>query len=61
MERKLVEQGVVGRDERVVCIATGHMLKDPEEAIEVSERPVEVQAEAVLKVMRSAVPAVAHA
>jgi len=59
--RKLVEQGIIGGDERVVCIATGHMLKDPEEAIEVSERPVEVQAEAVLKMMRSAVPAVAYA
>jgi threonine synthase len=55
--RKLVEQGVIGRDERVVCIATGHMLKDPEEAIAVSERPVEVEMEAVIKMMRSAVPA----
>jgi len=58
---KLVEQGVIGADERVVCIATGHILKDPEEAIEVSERPVEVQAEAVVKMMRSAVPAKAVA
>jgi len=55
--RKLVEQGIIDRDERVVCIATGHMLKDPEEAIAVSERPVEVEMEAVIKMMRSAVPA----
>lgn len=27
--RKLVEEGVIGRDERVVCILTGHQLKDP--------------------------------
>jgi threonine synthase len=54
--RKLVEQGIIGRDERVVCIATGHMLKDPEEAIAVSERPVEVEMEAVIKMMGSAVP-----
>jgi threonine synthase len=25
----LVSQGVIGRDERVVCILTGHQLKDP--------------------------------
>jgi threonine synthase len=25
----LVEEGVIGRDERVVCILTGHQLKDP--------------------------------
>jgi len=36
-------------------------LKDPEEAIEVSERPVEVPAEAVLKMMKSAVPATVYA
>ena len=59
--KKLVEQGVIDRDERVVCIATGHILKDPEEAIEVSERPVEVQAEAVVKMMKSAVPVMARA
>jgi hypothetical protein len=29
------------------------MLKDPEEAIEISERPVEVPAEAVLKMLKS--------
>lgn len=58
--RKLVELGVVGGDERVVCIATGHMLKDPEEAIEVSERPVEVPVEAIVEMMRSAVPAMPH-
>jgi threonine synthase len=27
--RKLVNEGVIGRDERVVCILTGHQLKDP--------------------------------
>jgi threonine synthase len=37
--KKLVRQGVVERDERVVCVATGHMLKDLEETIKVSERP----------------------
>lgn len=27
--KQLVEQGVIGRDQRVVCILTGHQLKDP--------------------------------
>ncbi len=27
--KKLVAEGVIGRDERVVCILTGHQLKDP--------------------------------
>ncbi len=55
--KKLIERGVIGRDERVVCIATGHVLKDPEEAIEVSERPVEVSAKTAVKMMKASVPA----
>ena len=27
--KNLVAEGVIGRDERVVCILTGHQLKDP--------------------------------
>ncbi len=27
--KKLIAEGVIGRDERVVCILTGHQLKDP--------------------------------
>ena len=27
--KRLVEEGVIGPDERVVCILTGHQLKDP--------------------------------
>ena len=34
--KKLVRQGIVARDEQVVCVATGHLLKDPEEAIRIS-------------------------
>jgi len=30
--RTLRERGVVGSDERVVCLTTGHLLKDPEAA-----------------------------
>ncbi|MGL6095034.1 MAG: threonine synthase [Fimbriiglobus sp.] len=28
--RKLVQDGIIGRDERVVCVLTGHVLKDPD-------------------------------
>ncbi|MEW6592222.1 MAG: threonine synthase [Candidatus Hadarchaeota archaeon] len=38
--RKLVKLGEVRKDEEVVCVATGHILKDPEEATIVSERPL---------------------
>ena len=27
--KKLVAEGTIGRNERVVCILTGHQLKDP--------------------------------
>lgn len=27
--KRLVDEGVIGRDQRVVCILTGHQLKDP--------------------------------
>lgn len=42
---KLVENGVIDRDERVVCVTTGHGLKDPDTAVKMSEKPVEVNAE----------------
>lgn len=31
--RHLVSEGVIGKDERVVCILTGHLLKDPDETV----------------------------
>jgi threonine synthase len=43
--RKLVKKGVISKNERVVCITTGHGLKDPDTAIKQSEKPVEVDAE----------------
>ena len=43
--RKLVNCGVIDKDERVVCITTGHGLKDPDTAIKQSEKPIEVEAE----------------
>ncbi|MFB2623741.1 threonine synthase [Methanothermobacter sp. KEPCO-1] len=40
---KLVDEGVIDRGERVVCIVTGHVLKDPDTAIRASTEPVEVE------------------
>ena len=31
--RQLVSEGVIGKDERVVCILTGHVLKDSDETV----------------------------
>jgi len=42
---KLVNNGVISKDERVVCVTTGHGLKDPDTAVKMSEKPVEVDAE----------------
>ena len=43
--KKLVKNGVIRKDERVVCVTTGHGLKDPDTAVKMSEKPVEVDAE----------------
>jgi len=42
--RRLVAEGIVEKDEVVVCITTGHLLKDPEEVIRACGKPVEVEA-----------------
>jgi len=31
--RTLVERGIIGREERVVSVLTGHLLKDPDAAL----------------------------
>jgi threonine synthase len=42
---KLIKRGIILEDEKVVCITTGHGLKDPDTAIKQSEKPIEVDAE----------------
>lgn len=42
--KKLVEAGVIDRDERVVCVVTGHLLKDPETVIKQCAPPIECDA-----------------
>jgi len=43
--KKLVENGEIDKDQCVVCVTTGHGLKDPDTAVKMSEKPVEVDAE----------------
>lgn len=42
---KLIKRGIIMEDEKVVCITTGHGLKDPDTAIKQSEKPIEVEAD----------------
>jgi len=50
---KMAEKGVVKAGDRVVCTITGHGLKDPDNAIGISPKPVSIPArlEAVVEVM----------
>jgi threonine synthase len=43
---KLVKMGLIERDEKVVCILTGHGLKDPEIVLRKFPAPIEVEAKA---------------
>jgi threonine synthase len=43
--RKLVEQGMIDKDERIVCVVTGHLLKDPDTVIKQCEPPTEIDAD----------------
>ncbi|MFW5934694.1 MAG: threonine synthase, partial [Halolamina sp.] len=51
--RELRNRGVVDADERVVCLTTGHLLKDPEAAAAASDdpQPVANDADAVLELV----------
>lgn len=43
--KKLREEGVIDKGERVACVVTGHLLKDPNTAIDACTKPVEVSAD----------------
>ncbi|MCX6686613.1 MAG: threonine synthase [Methanoregula sp.] len=43
--KKLVESGVIDRSERIVCVVTGHLLKDPDTVIRQCEPPTEIDAD----------------
>ncbi|MDD1653426.1 MAG: threonine synthase [Methanomicrobiales archaeon] len=42
---KMVGEGIIDRDERVVCVVTGHLLKDPETVVKQCAPPVEINAD----------------
>lgn len=42
--KKLVQAGIIDRDEQVVCVVTGHLLKDPETVIKQCAPPIECDA-----------------
>ena len=52
---KLVANGDIDKGERVVCVVTGHVLKDPNVAIEACEEPTQVSSdpEAIRDVIRT--------
>jgi threonine synthase len=43
--KRLVEEGAIDRDERIVCVVTGHLLKDPETVIAQCAPPIEIDAD----------------
>jgi threonine synthase len=43
--RKLVESGAIDRSERIVCVVTGHLLKDPDTVIRQCEPPTEIDSD----------------
>ncbi len=42
--RKLVEMGIIEKDECVVCVTTGHLLKDSEHVLAACPKPIEIDA-----------------
>jgi threonine synthase len=43
--RKLAASGIIDPSECVVCVVTGHLLKDPETVIKQCESPIEIDAD----------------
>jgi threonine synthase len=41
---KLLEDGEIDKSERIVCVVTGHLLKDPNTAINACKEPLEIDA-----------------
>lgn len=52
--KKMAEEGLLEKDERIVCVVTGHLLKDPETVIRQCEPPIEIDAdlESLVSVLR---------
>ena len=52
--KKMAEEGLLDKDEKIVCVVTGHLLKDPETVIRQCDAPVEIDADlnSLLAVLR---------
>ena len=52
--KKMAEEGLLDADEKIVCVVTGHLLKDPETVIKQCEPPTEIDPdlESLLAVLR---------
>jgi len=53
--KKLINSGKIDKNEQIVCVVTGHVLKDPQVAIDACKDPVEVDADinALSKIIKS--------
>ncbi len=40
---KLMEMGIIDKSDKIVCVTTGHALKDPEIVFGVYEKPIEIE------------------
>ncbi|HJJ31635.1 MAG TPA: threonine synthase [Methanocorpusculum sp.] len=51
--KKMAEAGLLDKDEKIVCVVTGHLLKDPETVIKQCAPPIEIDPtiEALLSVL----------
>lgn len=51
--RKMAQMGLLDKDEKIVCVVTGHLLKDPETVIKQCAPPIEIDPtiEALLAVL----------
>ena len=51
--KKMAEAGLLDKDEKIVCVVTGHLLKDPETVIKQCAAPIEIDPtiEALLSVL----------
>jgi len=43
--KKLVSVGEIDKREKIVCVVTGHLLKDPNTAIDACTKPIEIDAD----------------
>jgi threonine synthase len=43
--KKLLEQDLIDRDEEIICVATGHGLKDPQIVTRIGESPIRTRAD----------------